>query len=97
MGHVGAADVGADEDDFMFVKRKVMESDARKPKVEKVKKVKRKDREEPKEKVFNPLLEVEKEKERQPAISQQQVAAPQVATAAPAPPPVKRKPKVVKF
>lgn len=96
MGQIGAAEVGADEDDFMFVKRKVMESEARKPKVDKVKKVKRKEQEEPREEVVNPLLEAERA--NKPSQAQPAAQAPvHTAVATAATPAVKRKPKVVKF
>jgi hypothetical protein len=87
--------VGADEDDFMVVKQKVLEAERRK-KPEQVKKVpKKRERvmDDGQEKRVNPVLEMAGTERLADISVPPAPAVPMPATV----PPVKRKPKVVKF
>ena len=92
---VGSGDgVGADEDDFMVVKRKVQEVERQKQ-PEKKTVAKKQVRNDEGEQRVNPMLE-ELERAQKAVEKQQPMVVPQVQ-AVPAVPSVKRKPKVVKF
>lgn len=93
---VGSGDgVGADEDDFMVVKRKVQEVERQK-KPEKKKVEKKQVRQEEGEVKVNPMLE-ELEKASKTVVARQLPTITTQVPDAPVVPPVKRKPKVVKF